>query len=81
MSRTLLHLRRGLLGAALLGSLGFGASQALATPREAAGTDGTCLYGDPGARSYCRSWCQSEGYRDGACARQGFCACIGYIGP
>ena len=76
MSRTLSHLRQGLLGAALLGSLGFGASQALATPREATGTAATCLYGDPGGRSYSRSYCQSEGYRDGTCTRIGFCACL-----
>ena len=81
MSRSLSYLRRGLLGAGLVGSLGFGASQALATPRETSSTDGTCVYGDPGARSYCRSWCQANYYRDGTCTTHGFCACIQYIGP
>lgn len=34
MSRSLSYLRRWLLGAALLGSLGFGVTQALATPAQ-----------------------------------------------
>lgn len=75
MDRSLTSLRRGLLGIAFVGSLAFGAVQALAAPR-ASGADGTCLYGDPGARSACQSWCQSEGYRDGTCTRMGFCACL-----
>lgn len=74
-------LRRGLLGLVFAGSLGFGASQAFAEPRTVAATDGTCVYGDPGARWICRDWCQANYYVDGACTRKGFCACTGYIGP
>ncbi|HSU18039.1 hypothetical protein [Longimicrobium sp.] len=81
MSRSLSHLRHGLLGAVVVGSLGFGASQALAVPRGAPAADGTCVYDDPGSRTICRNYCQSQYYRDGACLRQGFCGCIGYIGP
>jgi hypothetical protein len=76
------YLRRGLLGAALVGALGFGASQALAVPRAAGITDdGTCVPGDPGSRTICRNYCQSQGYADGACLKMGLCGCIGYIGP
>jgi hypothetical protein len=35
MSRSVSYLRRGLLGIAFLGSLGFGATQALASPEQA----------------------------------------------
>lgn len=41
MSRSLLYLRRGLLGIAFVGSLGFGATQAVATPSRA--ESGSCL--------------------------------------
>lgn len=81
MRGSITYLRRGLLGAAIVGSLGFGATQALAGPRGAVTQDGTCVREDPGSRSYCRSYCQANYYADGACTRQGFCACIQYIGP
>lgn len=81
MSRLLSRLRIGVFSAAFVSSLGFGVSQALAVPHSAQTTDGTCVYGDPGARSLCRDWCQSQYYADGACTRKGFCACIQYIGP
>jgi len=81
MRVSLAFLRRSLLGAAFVGSLGFGATQALAVPREVRTADGTCVWGDPGARYICRSYCQANYYADGACTRQGFCACIQYIGP
>jgi hypothetical protein len=81
MSRSLHHLRSGLLAASIVGALAFGASQALAVPRQAHAADGTCVFDDPGSRTICRSYCQSQGYRDGACTRQGLCGCIGYVGP
>jgi hypothetical protein len=81
MRGSITYLRRGLLGAAIVGSLGFGATQALAVPRETVSQDGTCVWGDPGARSICQSYCQANYYNDGACTRKGFCACVGYIGP
>lgn len=40
MDRTLFSLRRGLLGLAFVGSLGFGATQALASPQMA--SSGSC---------------------------------------
>jgi hypothetical protein len=42
MSRSPKLLRRGILGIAFAGILGFGATQALATPTQA--RSGTCLY-------------------------------------
>lgn len=54
-----------LYGAALLGALGFGATQALATPRAAA-TD-TCEVG-------CDLKCILKGYDGGTC-RDGGCRC------
>ena len=41
MSRSLSYLRRGLLGIAFVGSLGFGATQALASPEQSA-RSGSC---------------------------------------
>ncbi|HEX8271611.1 MAG TPA: hypothetical protein VF615_03100 [Longimicrobiaceae bacterium] len=77
MSRSFIALRRALFCDSCAIVFGFGASQALATPPQSS-DDGTCLYGDPGARAYCRSWCQSQSleYRDGTCTRFGFCACL-----
>jgi hypothetical protein len=64
MDITLRHLRRGLLGIAFVGSLGFGATQALASPDPSRiryctdlGTDyytSYCAYGCPGNRGYCQ---------------------------
>lgn len=46
MSRSLSYLRRGLLGIALVGSLGFGATQAFAEPKgEPVAAMGTCPVG------------------------------------
>ena len=75
MSRSSIRLRRVLFGVSCTVVFGFGAGQALAAPR-AADSDGTCLYGDPGARAYCSSYCKSQGYRDGTCTRFGICACL-----
>jgi hypothetical protein len=77
MTCSFTNLRRALFGLSCTVVFGFGASQALAAPRQSS-DDGTCLYGDPGARAYCRSWCQSQslGYRDGTCTRFGYCACL-----
>jgi hypothetical protein len=75
MSRSFVYLRRALFGVSCAVVFGFGASQALAAPRQAL-TDGTCVKGDPGAIAYCRSYCQSQGYRDGTCTRIGFCGCL-----
>ena len=69
-------LRRGLLGAAFVASLGFGATQALAVPREASSDDGWCVVSDPGKDAYCRSWClKSYQVSEGYCTAQGRCTC------
>jgi hypothetical protein len=75
MTRSLLHLRNALLGLAVAGALGFGTSQAVAAPEQAAavrycpdqGVDyyyAPCGYSCPGGRGYC--------------AEGGICRC-GYI--
>lgn len=72
MSRTFGALRRAVLGAAFVGSLGFGASQAFATPEQAAAAVRTCP--DTGydyAYASCRIGCASGGY----CAAGGICRC------
>jgi hypothetical protein len=65
MSRSFTYLRRGLAALAMLGALGFGATQALATPGPDAaavrycpdrGFDyayASCGFGCPGGRGYC----------------------------
>jgi hypothetical protein len=63
MRRTLIHLRGILLGAAFVGAMGFGASQAFGSPKTAElktcpakGFDyayAACGVGCPGGRGYC----------------------------
>lgn len=64
MTRSLHHLRNAVLGLALAGALGFGATQAVAAPGQAAalrscpdkGYDypyASCGWGCPGGRGYC----------------------------
>jgi hypothetical protein len=75
MSHTLANLRRALLGAACVGSLGFGAAQAFATPGQSGAALASCPskpYDYPYAS--CRSGCAVGGY----CAAGGTCRC-GYI--
>jgi hypothetical protein len=72
MSVTLTSLRRVVLGAAFVGSLGFGAAQAFASPEQATTAVRTCP--DKGydyAYSSCRIGCASGGY----CAEGGICRC------
>ncbi len=61
--------RNGVLGAALVGALGFGATQALAAPGEAA-QGPVCNTVD------CRQLCRTLGYAEGFCSRGG-CFCYG----
>ena len=67
MSRSLSYLRRGLLGIALMGSLGFGATQALAAPPRV-----------PQARfcveEWCNEYCEQQGLM-GTCRFNGTCWC------
>lgn len=70
MSRSLSYLRRGLLGIAFVGSLGFGATQAFATPQVAAG-GAYCDW------AYCAWWCsENVPGSDGLCSTRGECQCI-----
>lgn len=78
MSRSLSFLRRGFLGIAFVGALGFGATQALASPRAAGGPDDPyCPIDDAGPyySSYCSMGCP-EGI--GYCGMDGRCHC-GYF--
>ncbi len=73
MSRSLSYLRRGLLGIAFVGSLGFGATQAFGSPnREPAVYCEATGYDYPSA--YCQSMlgCQWGG---GYCTFWGICEC------
>ena len=73
MRRSIHHLRRALFGAAVLGSLGFGASQALASqPKPSAAA--VC------GQAQCILECVRRGYDYGHCLPQGGCACY-YIMP
>lgn len=66
MSRSPSYLRRGLLGLVFVGSLGFGATQALASPEQARFTSCPatgydyayqhCAAGCPGGRGYCDAY-------------------------
>ncbi|HEX6042681.1 hypothetical protein [Longimicrobium sp.] len=72
MSRMLTNLRRAVLGAAFVGSLGFGAAQAFATPGQPAQPEATCPdRGYDYAYASCRIGCASGGY----CAAGGICRC------
>lgn len=66
MSRSLSYLRRGLLGIAFVGSLGYGATQALAAPPQV-----------PVARfceAWCNDYCEQQGQM-GTCRFDGTCWC------
>jgi hypothetical protein len=73
--RSLSYLRRGLLGVFFVGSLGFGATQALAGPGGPSSNGGWCVLGDPGADAYCNYWCQETLDADGYCLSGGRCSC------
>lgn len=67
MSRSLSYLYRGLLGIVFVGSLGFGASQALAAPSQVS-QQRWC------SEAYCDDYCGRMGW-DGQCTREGACEC------
>lgn len=77
MSRSFSFLRRGLLGIAVAGAMGFGATQALASPQTGPGPgDPYCPSDDaPYYSAYCARGC-AEGV--GYCAVNGRCVC-GYF--
>lgn len=72
MSGSFRYLRRGLFALAILASLGFGATQAVAnsdTPRL------PCNPTDPGADTYCWLNCSFYGHMEGVCTPFSFCEC------
>jgi len=72
MSRSLSYLRRGLLGVAFVGSLGFGVTQALASPTQVASSGGWCT---EEWEAYCDEQC---GFLNGHCMSYGpyvYCEC------
>jgi len=75
MSRSPSTLRRGLLGLAFLGTMGFGVTQALASPRS---TTAARLC-SPENEAYCMDYCWKRGADAGACsAGGGGCRCYYY---
>jgi hypothetical protein len=73
MKGSMTSLRRGLLGLAFAGSLGFGATQALATPGQAAAAVRTCP--DEGYDYYYYSCAYPCYNQQGYCATGGVCRC------
>lgn len=75
MDRSIFNLRRALLAAAFLGSLGLGATQAVAEP---AGKDYLACSPELGqGDEYCNAWCVQQGALGGGCStkfRQ--CMCL-----
>ncbi len=75
MSRSLSYLRRGLLGIAFVGSMGFGVKQALAEDVWQ-GTGETCDGADPNRHTYCFEVCYQMGYMRSRCnVDVGLCEC------
>ena len=73
MSRSLSYLRRGLLGIAVVGSLGFGATQAFANPDP--GVDiGSCPWLPFPFASECDEECGFSSFDYGICS-EGRCRC------
>jgi hypothetical protein len=71
MSRSLSNLRRGLLGIAFVGSLGFGVTQAFASPKRA-DVKYCAPYGAPYYSDYCGAGCFGN---IGYCAEDAQCRC------
>ena len=69
MRRTAMQLRRGVFGAAVALSLGFGGSQALASPAPRVDGPPRC---DP---TWCDRICRAIGAFSGSCTEGGGCAC------
>lgn len=73
MSRSLSYLRRGLLGIAFIGSLGFGATQAFGSaPIQ---SSRAVCNGDPGSDTWCWWNCAFQGENGGYCDELGRCVC------
>lgn len=76
MTRSLAYLRRGILGIAFAGSLGYGATQAFAAPERKNPVLGRCDPTDPWEDVRCASACISLlGEQTGYCSDLGYCRC------
>lgn len=73
MNGSITYLRRGLLALAFAGSLGFGATQALAVPEQPAQARGNCPA--EGYDYYYYPCAVGCGPRGGYCSWQGWCVC------
>jgi len=74
MGRSLSYLRRVLLGATVVGSLGFGATQAFARNGTETPWYKTCpATGDPYPDTRCAYGCWESGF--GYCDARGYCQC------
>jgi hypothetical protein len=73
MRRSFLILQRGLLGIVVVGSLGFGATQAWGSAK-VTDPDGSCPYTGSGPYKYrpCNDFCGGSAYCDGV----GTCVCV-----
>ncbi|HEV3049286.1 MAG TPA: hypothetical protein VGX50_03215 [Longimicrobium sp.] len=66
------NLRRGLLGLAFLGSMGFGVTQAFGSPEQAVRAQACPAKAYDYPYAACRTGCPAGG---GYCATNGYCAC------
>lgn len=69
MTGTARRLRGGVFGAAVVLSLGFGGSQALASPAPAVQAGPKCTL------DWCDRFCKAIGAHSGTCLRDNGCAC------
>jgi hypothetical protein len=69
MRRTTLQVRRGVFGAAVALTLGFGGSQALASPAPEVEEGPKCTL------NWCDRFCKAIGARSGTCLKDEGCAC------
>lgn len=69
MRRTSRQLRRGVFGAAVALSLGFGGSQALASPAPEVAAGPKCTL------DWCDRFCKAIGAHSGTCLKDEGCAC------
>lgn len=73
MTSSAMLLRKGLFPLAVVLSLGFGASQALATPKVESGSARRLCA--PEQSTACRNDCLARGYDGGLCYSGGLCQC------
>jgi hypothetical protein len=69
MRTTARHIRRGVFGAAVAVALGFGGTQALASPAPAVQAEPRCTL------DWCDRFCKAIGAHSGTCLKDEGCAC------